>query len=315
MKPKIIFEWVLWVLLSVMLFVTGIYAALFAPAVILVAPAPLMLLGIRHGWREALIGAVFGSAAVSLISGPVSALIYAVVFGLQGVIFGVLSRKSDNGTDFIVMAVMVSIAAKVFLMSIFTKIYGVNPFSLPPGAAAGMVTSIAGALSKSGLALSDTLVKSYISAMIETVELLMPSMIILFSALDTFATYGTVSFILKKLGTEKLLDLPPFGEWRFPKNIFWALLLAVIADFASKSFPDERIFAVLSANLMEVLRGIFMIEGLSLCWYYMSSRGMKRAFKVALSVFCIIFSPASYILSMVGIFDIWYDLRSRIRRK
>jgi uncharacterized protein YybS (DUF2232 family) len=314
-KAKILFEWLFWVLLSVLLFIAGMDLSVAAPIVILVAPFPIMVLERRQGWREAIIGAAFGSVLAYMLSGPVAAIIYAVVFGLQGAVFGIIAGRSDNGTDFIVMAVIASITAKVLLMSVFTKLYGVNPLSLTPEAASGMVASVAGVIAKSGIAPSDALVKSYVSAMIETVTLLMPSMIILFSALDTLATYAATSFILQKTGSGKLVDLPQFGEWRFPKNIFWALLLAVIADFASKSFPEERIFAILSANLMEVLRGLFMIEGLALCWFYMSARGINRVLKIMLSIFCIIFSPISYILSMVGIFDIWYDLRSRIRRK
>ena len=315
MKAKIIFEWVFWVLLSAMLFIIGIDLTLLAPVVILVAPVSLMVLERRQGWREALLGVIFGSILVFMISGPVAAFMYTIEFGLLGVIFGVIADKSKNGIDFIVIAIMASIGTKIILMSVFTKLYGINPFSMTPDAVAGMVTAVAGTISKSGFTPSDALVKNYVTAMLDTVALLMPSMIILFSALDTFMTHGAVSLILKKLGSKKLAELPPFGVWRFPKNIFWALLVTVIMDFAGKSFPDERIFSVLSANLMEVLRGIFMIEGLALCWYYMTEKGINKGFKVGISIFCVIFSPISYILSMVGIFDIWYDLRTRIRRK
>lgn len=92
-------------------------------------------------------------------------------------------------------------------------------------------------------------------------------------------------------------------------------MAALITDLAAKALPDERIFLVLSANLMEVLRTVFMIQGLSLMWYFMSKHKVNKFAKVLLTAFGIVFSPVSYILSMVGIFDIWYDLRKRLRRK
>lgn len=315
MKSKIIFEWIFWVLLSVLMFSIGMGIALIAPAVVLIAPASFMVLEKRQGFREALLGVLFGAIIVFVMSGPVSAFMYAVAFGLLGVIFGIIEDKSENGIDYIAMAIMASIVAKIILMVTFTKFSGVNPFTMTPGAANELITTITDVLSKSGIQPSEEAIKSYSAAMIDTVSLLMPSMLILFSTIDTFATYGIVSLILKKLGSRNLVVLPPFGEWRFPKNIFWALLVSVIMDFASKSLPDQRVFVVLSANLMEVLRAIFMIEGLSLCWYYMTSKGIHRAVKIGFSIFCVIFLPISYILSMVGIFDIWYDLRSRIRGK
>lgn len=315
MRSKIIFEWIFWILLSVLMFTVGILVALAAPLVVLVAPAPFMLLFRRQGLKEALTGALLGSVIVYVISGPVPAFMYVFTFGLIGIAFGVISKKAKNGIDFILAALTASITVKVILMIVFTRITGVNPFAMTPETAVGVVNSISSALSGSGLSPSQTAIQGYASAMVETVSLLMPSMLILFSAVDTFATYAVVSFVLKKLGSEKLVKLPPFGIWRFPKNIFWALLAALILDFASKSFPDNRVFVVISANLMEVLRGIFMVEGISLCWYYMTRRGIHRALKTVIAVFCLFFPPVSYILSMVGIFDIWYDLRNRIRRK
>ena len=111
----------------------------------------------------------------------------------------------------------------------------------------------------------------------------------------------------------KLPALPPFVHWRFPKNIFWALLAALILDMASKAFPDDGLYRMLSLNLMEVLRGIFLVEGLSLLWYFMSAYKVNKALRVILTLFCAFFAPVSYVLSMIGIFDIWYDLRRRIK--
>ena len=58
--------------------------------------------------------------------------------------------------------------------------------------------------------------------MVETVSLLMPSMIIFFSAIDTLATYGAASYIMKR-PDGRAPALPGFGTWRFP-GIFWALV-------------------------------------------------------------------------------------------
>ncbi len=41
----------------------------------------------------------------------------------------------------------------------------------------------------------------------------------------------------------------------------------------------------------------------------------RESVEIDIFLFGVLFSPVSYILSMVGIFDIWYDLRTRIRGK
>ena len=52
MKSKIIFEWLSLILLSIVMFSGGMYVALASPFLILIAPAPLMVLEIRQGFRE-----------------------------------------------------------------------------------------------------------------------------------------------------------------------------------------------------------------------------------------------------------------------
>lgn len=130
--------------------------------------------------------------------------------------------------------------------------------------------------------------------MVESIALLMPSMLILFSVLDTFVSYGIVRKALLRLGDDSFIKLPPFGNWRCPKNILWALLASLIMDVASKAFPDQRLFTVLSINLMEVMRGVFMVEGLSLMWYFMTKRNTSKYIKIAAVSFCAVFLPHIY---------------------
>ncbi|HAJ94195.1 MAG TPA: hypothetical protein DCM41_04805 [Synergistaceae bacterium] len=315
MKSKIIFEWLSWILLSIAMFSGGMYIALASPFLILIAPVPFMILEIRRGSRESLLGVLFGSAFVFMLFGSIPAFMYALEFGFLGVAFGYISGRTEKGIDFILLSVIASITAKIILLVTFTSISGMNPFAMSPETALEIVSSLANKLSSGGIGASDEIIKNYSLAMAETVSVLMPSMIIFFSAIDTFATYWAVSSLISRSGGKPLPSLPKFETWRFPKNLFWALAAAVIMDLAGKAFPEERVYTVVSANLMEVLRAIFMLEGLSLCWYYMSSRRIARALKLTFSLFCVLFSPVSYILSMVGIFDIWYDLRTRIRGK
>lgn len=315
MRSKILFEWFLWILISLFMFSVGMIFAPSAPLLILIAPLPFMVLAKRQGLREAALGAVFASVASLMFFGVVSALLFTMEFGLLGVLFGAIAIRSRRGVDFVLQAMTVSIAAKVVLMMAFTGLSGANPFAVRPETAAEVLSSMSAALSAGGIVLSEEILKNYAILVTETVSLLMPSMIIFFSAMDTLATYTFASYIIRRIGGKRMPSIPPLEEWRFPKNLFWALAVAVAADFASKAFPDERAYAVISANLMEVLRALFMVEGIALSWYYMAARGIAKPLRIAFAVVGTLFSPLSYILSLVGIFDIWYDLRARARRK
>ena len=315
MNRKAVFEWLFWVLLSVLIFTAGMTIALAAPMLVLLAPAPLMLLACRQGLREAAFAAVLGTAMVLATLGPMPMAMYLMMFGLLGLMFGAAARLARTGGDFLIAAMTASIITKVALLAVFTRLAGVNPFMITPEAATGMMDSFASALAAGGLNVSQEAFRTYANDVVATVRLLMPSMIVLFGAADTLVCYAVSSKLLAKFGPKPPAALPPFGAWRFPRNIFWALLAAIIVDLAGKMWPDLAFFKMLSANLMEVLRAVFMVEGLALGWFFMTKKGLHKALKVFITFFCIFFSPVSYILSMVGIFDIWYDLRKRVRRK
>ena len=315
MKSKIIAEWLFWIVLSVLIFSTGMMVSVAAPVLVLLAPVPFMILTCRQGPREASLGVVFGGVLVFMALGTVPSVMYLIMVGVLGVFFGVAAIRAKNGVDFVFMALTGSIMSKVALLVVFTRFAGVNPFMVTPEAAQGMVAAVAGVMSQSGIGASQETIRAYAEQMIATVSLLMPAMLILFAAADTMVSYTAGRKIFSRLGDKKFPELPPFGTWRFPKDIFWALLAALIVDLAGKAMPDVGIFKLLSANLMEVLRAVFLVEGLALCWHFMTTKGLHRALKVFLTAFCVFFSPVSYILSVVGIFDIWYDLRSRLRRK
>jgi len=315
LNRKTIFEWLFWMFLSVLIFTVGMSVALAAPVLVLLAPAPLMMLACRQGLREASLGSAAASMVVFGTLGPLPAIMFLVMFGLLGVMFGAAARFAKTGADFMVAAMTASILTKVAMLVFFTRVAGVNPFMITPEAASGMLKSIAGALQASGVSASQPAFQSYARDVVDTVTLLMPAMIVLFGAADTLACYAVSSKLLAKFGSKQPAALPPFGSWRFPRNIFWALLAAIVVDLSGKMWPQQSLFKMLSANLMEVLRAVFLVEGLSLCWYFMTKKGLHKALKVFLTAFCAFFSPVSYILSMVGIFDIWYDLRKRARRK
>lgn len=300
--------------LSVFMFALGMANPFISPFVMMFAPLPFLILTRRLGLRAALLCAVGASALLLSLSGFIAAVMFAFVFCFVGVAFAFISEMVEGGVEYLTLGIGTSAAAKTALAVLFAKLRGVNPFFVSPDIAANIVGFFGRTAANSGFAISKAGLDAYVNSLVETASVLMPSMLILFSAADTFVTYKAASVILQRTGYGKMPALLPFGEWRLPKNILWALLVAVAADLASKFAPGNRIFTVVAVNLMEVLRVLLTLQGLSIVWYYMNLKRWGTLSKTAVCVLCMILSPVSYILSMVGVFDIWYDVRRRIRR-
>lgn len=315
MKNRVLFEPIFIVFLSLFVFTAGTYFAIITPLVVLTAPAFFMVIERRHGLRLALLCACFGSAVLFAASDVISSLIYMVAVGLLGAFFGHTAGRAKSGAEFLLASVTASVFAKVLLLIIFYSFTGLNPFYISPEAAASIAKTLAEILSSSGISLSDEAMNTYAKTLTSAVSMQLPSMLIIFSAFDTFASYLVSWKIVKKYGGGKIVSLPPFGFWKFPRNVFLAFFVAVIADAVGRMSPANQAFTMIAANILELLRGIFFLEGLALCWYYMTARGVSKLFKMAVTTICIVSWPVSFILSSLGFIDVWFDLRRHIRRK
>lgn len=315
MNSRALLESSFLVLISVFLYTAGMGIALMTLLAVLIIPSLFMIIERRYGARTAMLGVCLGTTLIFAAHGPVAAFIYMLELGILGVALGQLSGRSKSGVDFMLAAVLISVAAKVSLLMFSYIAAGVNLFYVSPEAAEGMTANIAAIMSKSGFNLSDEALRAYAAELSVTMSLRMPAMLIIFSVVDTFAAYLISSKAVKRFGGGKMAMLPPFGLWKFPKNVLLAFLAAALADTVHRVFPENRSFEMVAVNILELLRVLFFLEGLALCWYYMTAQGISRVFKVAVTTFCAVFWPVSFVLSSVGFFDIWFDLRRHIRRK
>ena len=297
------------------MFVLTIGFVLSSTFFMLVAPVPFMLIARRYGHKIAFLSAVVASGIVYFLLDPVASLTFALLFCITGIAFGVISVRVKSGSDYILAAIVASLFIKVVLVVIFSKIIGINPFSVDTETASGVISSLIKVFPKTGAQLSVSSIEEQIKTMANNLSLLMPSILILFAAIDSLASYYCSSYIIKRLKYVPMAKIPPFGEWRCPQNIFWALFASLIIDLTSKAYPEVRQLAVISINLLEILRAVFIVQGLSLAWYFMTLRKVHSFLKVMFMILSVIFAPLSYILYIVGIFDICYDLRKLIRRK
>ena len=315
MDNKKIIELFLWVFTAILMYILTISFSISATFLMLIAPVPFMIITRRYGYKVALISSMFAVMTIFLLSDFFSSFLFAQLFCLTGIAFGAISTKVKTPFDYMLSAIIASLFSKILIIFIFSKVAGINPFIIDPEAATETVSALTKLFPNEWASSSALAIEEQIKAMAENLSMLMPSILILFAALDSLLSYYTASYIIQRFKYTAMVKMPPFGEWRIPQNIFWALLVSLILDLVSRANPEYRQLTIISLNLLEVLRALFIIQGLSLAWHFMSLRKIHKILKITFVLLSIILAPLSYILYIVGIFDICYDLRKLIRRK
>lgn len=317
-------EWLGYVVLSILMFVAEFYFSPLFSVLFLISPLPFMLLQYRFGTNIAMAAGFvaalsiylpdvieqgFASATSPALLLPV--LLFFVMFVFTGMLFGTLAKIEKSATDWLLHAVLASVCAKLFLVAVLTKLFGTNPFALDEASAIAVISAL-----DTGSHLGNAVdIKAYVHELAGTMKMLMPSMLIFYSVLDSFCSYKLAAKLLKR----KKAVLPafiPFGEWHFPKELSFAILAALLLEVADSFLPKHYIVQTLSLNLMMVLRALFTIEGMAVCWELMGRNRIFKKLRMSVMIFSILFSALlTYPYSIVGIIDIWYDLRKRGGKK
>ncbi len=295
--------------MAVVLFLAARYLPVAGIVLSLLCPAPLVILGLRHRPKMSLVGLVVSTAIVALLSGPASAISFCLGFGVLGVGLGILASRLDQAVDIMLYGVVVSLVSKLALMVVLTKLTGVNPFDPD-------VDQIRATMEKvfsmyGGQDLSS--VKEQIEQTIKAIPLMFPAMLTMASAVDCLLSYWVSRKVLARIGGIVLPSLPPFAQWRFPKSLLWAFALSMVLLLFEGSLRDPLLSRV-GLNLRLLISMMFMIQGLSLTWDYMEYRSLSRFWRIALASLIVFIPILSQIAVVLGLTDVWANIRTRYRR-
>ena len=295
--------------MAVVLFLAARYLPVAGIVLSLLCPAPLVILGLRHRPKMSFVGLVVATAIVALLSGPASAISFCLGFGVLGVGLGILASRLDQAVEIMLYGVVVSLVSKLALMVVLTKMTGVNPFDPD-------VDQIRATMEKvfsmyGGQDLSS--VKEQVEQTIKAIPLMFPAMLTMASAVDCLLSYWVSRKVLARIGGIVLPSLPPFAQWRFPKSLLWAFAFSMVILLFEGSLRDPLLSRV-GLNLRLLVSMMFMIQGLSLTWDYMEYRSLSRFWRITLA-FLIVFIPIlSQIAVVLGLTDVWANIRTRYRR-
>jgi len=313
-RTRALVESSLLVALSAVLFLAGHFLPLLGLVFSLVCPAPLVVLGLRHSLGRAVLGVAVATIISAAFTGALGALFFCFGFGFLGIALGALGKRFDRAVDIILYGILVSIGSKLLLMFIVIKLTAINPFGLEEAEIMSMVERISSIYSSLGMSKESlSLAKGQMQATLSLIPLIFPALLVMAATVDCFLSYIVSAAVLKRLGRETLPRLPEFSRWRFPKSIFWALIASMVLQLSGVYYPSMAFLQRTALNLRLLVTSLFFFQGLAVGWFFMQSKGLGRFLKIALTVVIFVVPFFAQIILILGIIDVWFDLRSRFR--
>lgn len=277
-------------------------------------PLPFMFYAAKNNRKSI---AVFFVAAIfiSVIAGTFFSIPVTIAYGLTGLVIGDRIREKKSrletfiaGTLAYLFTVILIYAAAVLLFNINFIEQFMNMMEESVEASKAMIEAL-------GQDAGGAAIEQF-EAGLQTVETLMPSLIVIASGTIVLIIQLAAYRILKRFGIA-MVESKPFRDLSFPKSLIWYYILAILASFVIQ--PEEGSFWFLALlNIIYILQFAMTIQGVSFVFYYINLKGLPNA----LPIICIIIAGVIgllpillYIMQILGIIDLGVGLRQRLKSR
>jgi uncharacterized protein YybS (DUF2232 family) len=297
-------------LLFTLLLVLTIYVPIIGWVILFVLPIPLTFFTSRSGWKAGFI-VLACSFLVATFFTPIFSYIFIAGLLLAGLVMGELLRRRGTFFSLLLGVTFSNLVILLIGYGIATKVYKLN-----------IVSWLVSNLTKN-FELTLKMYPAIYSHPTEQLNLihqaiiglgqLIPAFLVILAVFYALLIEIVSGLILRRLRAP-FPKCPPVKNWRFPRNVIWYYFLAVIIMMAGGSVAGSSL-AMVALNVVVLLEWVMAIQGFAFIFFYFHQKKKKRFVPILITIFSILIPPVLYIVRLLGIIDLGFDLRSRIIRK
>lgn len=298
------------VAITIILGLVAVFLPLFGILVEFFCAVPLAVLTTRQGVGKGLTALFVAFILLSMLISPLPAIRLTLSYGICGVVFGWCLRKNFGAVRIFFTLMVVASAAQFVTLALLIVLLDVNLIET-------QIEMIRESFAES-FAMYESLgveperiaeAKGQVEPALQTLALLMPSLMMMTALANSTATWLTAHWIFPKLQM-KVPTLPPFAEWRFPVLFLYTAIIGGLSMYwgITRGWTGIQEIA-LNLTLVSMLIGL--IQGLALLSAtfdrYKVSKLIRRLFYALLILNFFLLQ----LVAITGLMDMVFDYRKR----
>ncbi len=285
-------------------------AVLFLPIIgslfLFILPVPFVIYVTRHTLKKGILMLTV-ALFITYMVGSIAALPITIMFGTTGLVMGYIYSLKKGGYAVLLSGSLGFIANFVLLFIITNVFFHINFIEdtkkmmyQSMETAEKMVTALGQP--------TDQFEMMYQS--IEMISYIVPSAMVVTSIVLAFVTQFFANQILKRFKFETN-PFPPIRKWSFPKSLLWYYLIATIILMTG---PEQgtMLFTII-INLFIVLEIVMTIQGFSFVFFYFHKNKKSLTIPVVIVILALFMPFLLYIIRILGIIDLGFNLRKRMK--
>jgi uncharacterized protein YybS (DUF2232 family) len=293
------------------LFIVLLLSTLYIPVIGIISlwalPIPFILYTVLRGVKAGLF-LFTGAVILTFAIGQLLALPITMIFAISGIVIGTLIRKKKPA-----FAVLLggSLSYITMLLMYYVLSILIFDFNIIESTKDMMLMSLKTAEDMLGQS-DDTYLNMMYSA-IELIEYVIPSALIFTGILAAFLTQVFATPIVKRFYNE-VPQWKPFREWNFPKSFIWYYVIILIITLTVQLEVGTLVYIIV-VNLQIMLEFIMLIQGFTFIYFLFHIKKWNKGLLYGLTIITILMFPLLSITRILGIIDLGFDLKSKLKNK
>jgi uncharacterized protein YybS (DUF2232 family) len=288
----------------------GTYLPLVGPLINFIWPVPIILLGVRHGYKWSVLAAIASGLLIGVLIGPVLALTLAS-FALIGIVVGQGIRLNSSAVKTVLWGAAAAVLSIVAVIAVGMVATGTDLAKMQAdmlqmqnaGASAIIATYKQAGMSADKLAQLQEMTKS----INDMTRMILPAGLVSLAVAITYLNFIVSRKILRRLGNQ-VNDFPPLKYWNFPYEVAYLFGFALVGIYWGQTRNISFLY-VGGLNVQAVTSWLLMIQGLALIFYFADKYKLSRLSRGIILVLALSNVLFWQVLIYVGVLDIAFDYR------
>lgn len=286
-----------------------LYVPLLSIVFFMAAPIPIILYTIRHGLKKGIAAGAIG-IVISFLIGSINGLLSAPMLIAVGVGMGVFYRRRQPGQAIITGALIYLFSFLIYFV-VSVQLFQVDILGVAKESIDQIMPMVESTLKQSGATDQDIAKQlKQFREMQDTALNSLPVALLIFVTLMSFVNHWFVRPLIKRFVPD-MPALKKFKDMRLPKSMVWYYLLTLLLMLIQ---PEKGSFlSLVQTSAFQILFILVLIQGFSFIFYYCHEKNISKGVPIFAVVLTILFPPIGVIVRIIGIADIGFDLREKVK--
>nr|WP_259393493.1 YybS family protein [Bacillus aerius] len=286
-----------------------LYVPLLSIIFFMAAPIPIILYTIRHGLKKGIAAGAIG-IVISFLIGSINGLLSAPMLIAVGVGMGVFYSRRQPGQAIITGALIYLFSFLIYFV-VSVQLFQVDILGVAKESIDQIMPMVESTLKQSGASDQDIAKQlKQFRELQDTALNSLPVALLIFVTLMSFVNHWFVRPLIKRFVPD-MPALKKFKDMRLPKSMVWYYLLTLLLMLIQ---PEKGSFlSLVQTSAFQILFILVLIQGFSFIFYYCHEKNISKVVPIFAVVLTILFPPIGVIVRIIGIADIGFDLREKVK--